>query len=180
MDKHLKTYQFLYALLWVVVTVFMLSGCSTPKSRKVPLTKPRLIATTHSKIDLARIQGIAIAPIEVTDRLRERSSSDLPYYKDLVSAAESGLSASVIPYPSEPIDRVELLYGPTEKTAATRRLEKVGADAILWTRLSRFDERQGTRLGSNSPAHVHFQRNSFKRSQEFGYGQRIITSEMRH
>jgi hypothetical protein len=141
------------------VTALILCACENFRAatEPQPLVTPNLLAKSEAPRDLLTINSLAILPPEVDARADDSRTAAADVSGELAQAAQEQLDLYVVPSADTNAAVKAAKSGKTlarpEMLAAGR---KVGADAVLMTRLLRFTQRSGSAVGVSAPAGIDF------------------------
>lgn len=125
------------------------------------LSNPSLISSKQSARDLISINSVAVMPITPALGSEGLSIEAIGANETLVTAMMDELDVRVF------FDKN--VASPNAANSADKARiagKKLGADAILITKLSDYSERSGSKLGSDSPARVAFEMSMYRVSDD--------------
>lgn len=146
-------------MLFLIPLLICLAACqqtSGPTSQP-SLVTPSLLAQSQMPRDLLKINSLAILPPEIDSRVTYPDGWPASVFEELDRAAHEQLDLQLIP--SKDVRSAIKANGARDALApdAIVKLGKqVGADGVLYTRLLRFVEREGSAVGATVPAGVDF------------------------
>ena len=173
-DKHLKrdTVKRRARHVFLSVLCVLCVGCGprVKELSKAPsglsLREPRLQSQVVNKAELLRVRSVAVAPIELGSRVRSQNEQPVALYDYLSDAARRELGMKVLLLDAAALASAQQSGGLADGTprgavprreAALQQVEQLGGDAILLTKLHHFNQRVGSRVGAEKPAHVSFE-----------------------
>lgn len=146
----------------LLILVCSLAGCggysATGGVGKV--VQPRLRSELVAGVDLGEINSVLVAPLLFSDAILKSSEHNLvgryPFYELVSRTVESKLSAEVFSG-TDVVSRLAPGGGiRVDETQFFSVADAVGARGVLITRVHRYVERVGSRVGVEQPASVYF------------------------
>ena len=142
----------IFFLLFCLISLF---ACQpTPRGvHLVEASQPPLISRSTVPADFVRVNTVALLPPELDRTVRQVVGGDKDLLSLLEDAAATGAEFQIVPESK----LKEALKGHSNTSDDAKKVGlKVGADALLITKLLRYEDRVGSSVGADSPAKVDF------------------------
>jgi len=160
--KPLKTMIIAYSALFLL-SLFG-SGCDrSGVDRARPFSSsPSLGVELKDSSSLRAINSVLIGPVMVSGQLRSEAHNFDYLYREVISVARGELDLEVIALSATSAAGSGLqgqstaVYSLASKAAVMEQANEQGSDGVILFRLNIFQEREGSRLGAQSGAHVQF------------------------
>jgi len=138
------------------------SGCDrSGVDRARPFSSsPSLGVELKDSSSLRALNSVLIGPVMVSGQLRSEAHNFDHLYREVLSVAKGELDLEVVSIPATPGISSGLqstsVFGVASVSTVMEQARKQGSDGVILFRLNVFQEREGSRLGAQSGAHVQF------------------------
>ncbi|MCB0311521.1 MAG: hypothetical protein KDD42_09810 [Bdellovibrionales bacterium] len=146
----------LLKLFFVIGLLFAICGCLGYRGAGGDTAvQPHLVAEAAQPSELLNVNSVLILPFNFAESARSVEGQAELFYSELSTAAMESLSIKVF-------DDKGLFKNTKWATSADNLrngmqiAKKIGADAVVFTTLNSFVEREGSRLGAERPAQISF------------------------
>ncbi|MBX7136708.1 MAG: hypothetical protein K1X83_01905 [Oligoflexia bacterium] len=120
-----------------------------------PIVTPHLVTTSETPRELVGINSILVAPPQFAEAARGSAPNQSMLYGLLTDAADEELDLKLISG-TEVLKRFESAASSDSQAKQLRLAKEMHLDGLLLTTFNQYEERQGSKVGTNIPAAVSF------------------------
>jgi hypothetical protein len=153
--KTVKRVSFFKPAIVILFLSIFFQACQQRPPAAGEADRGGLVARAKGSQSFLQVNSVALAPVEIDRSVREVVNNDKEFLSLLHQAATEGSEFEVIPE-KVVAEAFKGMQGPVTPESAAGLARRTGADAVLVTRLLRYEERKGSRVGANNPARVGF------------------------